>query len=234
MPPNLSPMYTGEIGLRIAVMTGHSKHSKFMSAEEYLRAEQKTKIRHEYVDGYIYAMTGTTVPHNVICTNIVGFLNRELRSSGCRAYQESIKVRVDSLNSFYYPDILVSCEPFDSKSVFLDKPILIMEVLSPSTAHIDRREKRLAYQMIPSLVEYAVVHQNRQLVELFRREAEKFELTHFTEGKLILQSLPVGHLELPLSAIYEDWNPPMRVKETEVEYDPDYPHLGSLLDPILY
>jgi Uma2 family endonuclease len=116
-----------------------------MSVDEYLSSEEHASVRREYVDGRVFAMTGVTKRHNIIAGNIYSILRAHVRGSQCRAYISDVKVRVEAANSFYYPDVMVSCEPFDHKSVFTSTPRLIVEVLSRSTAAIDRREKVLAY-----------------------------------------------------------------------------------------
>jgi len=193
---------------------------RYMTEDEYLLAEEKATIRHEYVDGCVFAMSGATDAHNIICGNIFAFLHGHVRASGCRTYMNDMKVRIQSHKTYYYPDIMVSCEPFDAKSVFKNEPALLTEVLSPSTTQIDKREKLVAYQKIASLKEYVVVYQDRQKIEVYRRESDgNWELLLFSPGEdLVLESLPNGHLRLPFATIYEGYQPPHRVKEDESCY----------------
>jgi Uma2 family endonuclease len=191
-----------------------------MTEEAYLAAEAKAKVRHEYVDGYVFAMSGSTDAHNVICGNIFSFIHRHLRGSSCRAYINDMKVRIQSARSYYYPDIMVTCEPFDADTVFKRSPVLLIEVLSPSTASKDRREKLIAYQKISELKEYLIVHQKKQQVELYRRISEtEWELIiQSGDSEITLESLPKGPMKLPFALIYESSNTPFRVKEGESEY----------------
>lgn len=192
---------------------------RYVTEEEYLRTEASASVRHEYVDGNVFAMTGSTDAHNIICGNIFSLIHGFLHGSQCRAYINDMKVRIQAVRSFYYPDIMVSCEPFEPKSVFKISPVLLIEVLSPSTASIDRREKLAAYQKISSLKEYVIVYQDRQRVELYRREADGWELMILSSGEeLLLEALPQGPLHLPFTTIYDGYDPPRRVKEPEISY----------------
>jgi Uma2 family endonuclease len=191
-----------------------------LTEEEYLRAEEKADIRHEYVNGHVFAMSGATEAHNVICVNILSSIHSYLRGSQCRAYINDMKVKIKRAKSYYYPDIMVTCEPFESKSVFKAAPVLIVEVLSPSTTQVDKREKLVAYQKIASLKEYLIVYQDRQRVDLYRRVSnDDWEVLILgSDDELVLQWLPKGPLHLPFSLIYEGYNPPCIVKESESEY----------------
>lgn len=193
-----------------------------MTEEEYLREEERATVRHEYVDGYVFAMTGSTEAHNVICGNIFSFLHGLMIGGPCRAFMNDMKVHAKLSRSYYYPDIMVTCEPFDPNSVFKSTPVLLVEILSPSTSAIDRREKLIAYRKIESLKEYLIVHQDQQKVEIHRRADnsiwETFVLT--ASDDLVIESLPERKVLLPFSVIYQGYNPPMRVKEIEEYYDP--------------
>jgi Uma2 family endonuclease len=192
-----------------------------MNEEEYLRFEEKAAIRHEFVGGHVFAMTGSTDAHNFICGNIFAQIHASLRGGKCRAYMNDMKVRIQIASSYYYPDIMVSCEGFQSKSVFKEQPVLLVEVLSPSTKQIDLREKLVAYQKITTLKEYVIVHQDRQQIDVHRRvdgESWEFE-TLSREQDLQLHSLPNGVFAMSFDTIYGDYNPPSRVKEDEESYD---------------
>lgn len=178
----------------------------YITVEEYLANEEHASLRHEYVDGRVFAMTGVTRRHNVIAGNIYSILHAHVRGSRCRAYISDVKVRVESTNSFYYPDVMVACDRFDEKSVFTASPVLIVEVLSRSTATIDRREKVLAYRQIDSLREYLIVHQKKKQAELHRKnEQGSWDIFEYgQEADLLLESIPIGPLTFSIDAIYED------------------------------
>ena len=191
-----------------------------ITEEDYLLREEIASVRHEFVDGSVYAMTGSTDAHNLICVNMLVAIQGRLRNSACRAYINDMKVKIAAVKSYYYPDIMVTCENFDAKSVSKSHPVLIVEVLSPSTAIIDLREKLRAYKKISSLIEYAIVHQDRQRIDLYRRDADGWEIIVFSKGEeLVLESLPTGRLTLPLDSIYEGYDPPGRVKESGSAYE---------------
>ncbi len=194
--------------------------SRSLSEDEYLLAEANGKIRHEYVDGHVFAMTGASEAHNLICTNLLVAIHQQLQDGPCRVYGNDMKVRIESVRSYYYPDIVVTCEPFDAKSVFKSAPVLLIEVLSPATSAIDRREKMMAYKKIVGLKEYLIVYQDRQRLELFRRTSSKewIEIMAGVGEEIVLESLPNGVFSIPLSIIYKGYNPPVRVKESEAAY----------------
>ena len=138
-----------------------------MSVEEYLAFEETAPVRHEYVDGYVYAMTGGSLRHNAIAGNIY---QRLRRGGSCHVFINDVKVRVDE-SRFYYPDVVVVCGPVDMKGQVVRNPCLIVEVLSPSTRTVDQREKVAAYRTIDSLAAYLVIEQDLQVVERHYRDA---------------------------------------------------------------
>ncbi|MDZ4835150.1 MAG: Uma2 family endonuclease [Candidatus Melainabacteria bacterium] len=193
-----------------------------LSAEDYLELEgRESSVRHEYVRGKIFAMTGATDAHNIICGNLFVALHAFIRGSGCFVYINDMKVRIEVADSFYYPDIMVTCESFNAKSVFKQSPRLIVEVLSPSTKQIDRREKLVAYQQLSSLMQYVVVYQNRMLIEVNQRNPEgEFELTRLTGSDVLrLKALPENTLSIAVSTSYEGLELPPFVEESEEEYE---------------
>ena len=193
-----------------------------LTVEEYLKSEQDAKIRHEYVAGQIFAMAGASEAHNLIVTNLIAILRPHLRGSSCRAFVSDmkVKVKVQQADIFYYPDLLVTCDPNDNKKYFKTNPKLIVEVLSDSTETTDKREKRcdpaavsaakerasrqrINYQTIESLQEYVLVSQAEIKVEIYRKDNNgnwRVE-TLGKDDKLALDS--VG-LTLTMADIYED------------------------------
>jgi len=157
---------------------GLAKLKTKISVESYLEGERISPVKHEYVYGEVYAMAGASDNHNRIAGSIYAALLNVLRSSPCEPFMGDIKVRV-SPNVYYYPDVLVSCEEAAEDPHFRNEPILIVEVISPSTEHIDRREKLLFYQQMPSLQEYVVVEQKKIAVEIHRRQPNGSWITYF-------------------------------------------------------
>ncbi|MBK1723329.1 Uma2 family endonuclease [Thiocystis violacea] len=172
------------------------------SVEDYLASEDGADVRHEYIDGELYAMTGASDRHGLIVGNIYALLRPLLRGTSCQLFANDMKVRLHVQNQdiFYYPDLLLSCDPNDRATYYRAQPCLLVEVLSDSTARIDRREKLWAYQTIPSLQECLLISQSAREVEIHRR-ARGWALETVAEGSVRLDCLDV---ELPLDVIYED------------------------------
>ena len=143
-----------------------------LTVEEYLKSEQDGEIRHEYVAGQIFAMAGASEEHNLIVGNIFALLRPHLRGSSCRAFVSDMKVKVKAQKAdiFYYPDLLVTCDPNDRERYFKTNPNLIVEVLSDYTETTDKRENRINYQTIDSLQEYVLVSQDEIKVEIYRKD----------------------------------------------------------------
>lgn len=139
---------------------------------EYLEGEPHSEVRHEYIDGAVYAMAGGTQSHNLISGNIFASLHFLVSNGPCRPFINDMKVRVKTLSSesYYYPDVMVACEEIGPKDQFIERPKLIIEVLSESTERIDRNEKFLAYTSLASLDTYILVSQDRKEVTVARRE----------------------------------------------------------------
>ncbi|NJN60618.1 MAG: Uma2 family endonuclease [Coleofasciculaceae cyanobacterium RL_1_1] len=144
----------------------------YITPDDYLAAEEISPIRHEYRDGEVFAMTGGTRNHHTIAGNLFFRLKNHLRGSGCRTFMEGMKLRVQESNSFYYPDVVVTCDDRDrpNNEQYINHPSLIIEVLSPSTARFDRTEKFADYRTISSLSEYVLVSTDHQQIEQFQRD----------------------------------------------------------------
>lgn len=136
-------------------MIAQPQHSRKMTAEEYLEWEATQEFRHEYIDGEIYTMTGSSIPHNDIALNLYRTLYPHLRSRGCRVNVSDVKVQANQNSRYFYPDLVISCHPDDLQSrQFIQHPTVIIEILSPSTANYDHTKKLKYYRQIPSLQEY--------------------------------------------------------------------------------
>jgi Uma2 family endonuclease len=199
--------------------------TRILTAEQYLEFENNSNARHEYVDGQVFAMTGGTAAHAVICSNLLAIIHSHLRGTGCRAFTNSMKVHVKAANSFYYPDIMVTCEPFVAKSTFTVSPVVIVEVLSPSTKQIDCREKLVAYRKLESLRQYVLVHQNKMLIEVYTKGVDgSWQASQLRRpDELALEFLPGGVLAIPVPEIYGEVEPPSVVSEEEEEYEAGSP-----------
>jgi Uma2 family endonuclease len=176
-----------------------------ISEQEYLELERAAEFRHEYYDGFMYAMSGGSWVHGSIVQNVSRLLDSALRARGCSVRTTDIRVRV-SRRLYTYPDVLVVCGApkfaDDQKDTVLN-PTLIIEVLSPSTERYDRGAKAAQYRTVESIEELAFVSQNEARVEVFRRRApNEWVLSEFVGLESSCRFQSVG-CELALSQIYE-------------------------------
>jgi Uma2 family endonuclease len=155
-----------------------------MSIEDYLDWEPQQEMRYEYVDGEVLAMTGGTIPHNDIALNLYSALRPHLRSQDCRVNVSDVKAQVSPNSPYFYPDLVVSCDPRDRNArKFIQYPKLIVEVLSPGTEAYDRGDKFTAYRNLPSLQEYVLVDSEKISVDCYRRgEGRMWLYTPYTTG----------------------------------------------------
>jgi Uma2 family endonuclease len=182
-------------------------HHHWFSAEDYHQIEENNPDRKfEYVDGQIFEMSSETFEHSQIAVNLIREISTHLRRKACQIVNSGMHVLPSgSDDPSYLPDITVTCSPDDYKrgSKAIRYPRLIIEVLSPSTVRVDRNEKRIAYQMCPTLQEYVMVSSLRQEVEVLRRGVEgEWEKTMYLAG----ETVPLLSIELSIamSDIYED------------------------------
>lgn len=176
----------------------------FLTPEEYLAFERKATTKHEYLNGQIVAMSGASREHNLITVNTVNQLYTQLIDGGCETYVSEMRVKNHQTDSYTYPDIVVVCdEPRFEDDVFdtLLNPIVLIEVLSPSTEAYDRGEKFAHYRQIASLQEYVLVSQDRISVEHYLRQGTQWLLTEFRGLQEVLSLISI-RCELCLSDIY--------------------------------
>ncbi len=164
-----------------------------LSPEEYLRFEEHSQTRHEYVDGIVYEMPGESLEHNQIAGNIYAELRKPARVSGCKLAIEGVKLWLPQLNRYYYPDVMVLCDPRDTDSHIFRYPCFIAEVISPHTEATDRREKLQAYKSIETLQTYWIVDPSARSLEVFERHQDWQGL------RLEAGSARVGCLNLEIS-----------------------------------
>ena len=178
---------------------------RLLDESEYLTLEASSPVRHEYVAGEIFAMTGASIRHNIIAGNLYTALRTHLRGTPCRALMEGVKLYLKKERSYFYPDVMVTCESrlleLDGETQLVDSPTLIIEVLSPSTEGIDRREKLRAYRTLPSLKEYALVSQDECKLELYRRRGDiGWDIITFEPGDTV--ELASVELQMPIADVY--------------------------------
>lgn len=178
-----------------------------MTTDDYLVWEETQAEKHEFVAGEVFAMVSARQDHVIVSGNIFAALKQCLRGTPCRAYIADLKLRVETADAFFYPDVMVSCHPGDLKNQqYISHPTLIVEVLSDSTAAYDRGDKFAAYRDLESLKEYVIVGIDSRRVECFRRTAENEWLLHDYHGEVNCEFHSLG-ISLALSEIFEDIEP---------------------------
>ena len=176
----------------------------YITPQEYLALERKAAYKSEYLDGHIIAMSGASFKHSLIISNISGELHLQFKGRGCSVHTNDMRVSPNPRDSYFYPDVVVVCgEPQFEDEAFdtLLNPIVIIEVLSPSTEAYDRGEKFRRYQQLASLKEYVLVSQDKVWVEHHRRHGAQWILSHYRSLEEVLL-LPAIGCEVPLSDIY--------------------------------
>lgn len=181
----------------------------FISAQEYLRRERlRQDGRAELVNGEIYAMAGASRRHNRIVSSLDVLLNLALKDTRCEALVADMRVKVSETGMYTYPDVVVTCEPEfeDEHEDTLLNPVVIFEVLSPSTQNYDRGDKFAHYRRIPSLKHYVLVGSEEQVVDHYaRKTADQWLLTSYRNPSDVLSLDPPG-VRLSLEAIYQRLN----------------------------
>jgi Uma2 family endonuclease len=163
-----------------------------MSAQVYLEAEELSAERHEYVDGIVYERPGESLENNEIAGNIYTLLRVLAFQKKCRVAFEGVKLWLPHLNRYYYPDVMVLCDERDTQlknSKIFQYPCFLVEVVSPSTAAIDRREKLQAYRTIETLSGYLIVDASQRLLEYYERTANSWQVSRLSEGTVTVACL---------------------------------------------
>lgn len=174
---------------------------KPITEDEYLASEAASPVKREYLFGLVHAMAGASERHNMIALTVASACHAAARGGTCRTFMSDMRLRLDAGNIYYYPDVMVVCDALDNDPMFKTAPSLIVEVMSPATEAIDRREKLAAYRRLPSLREYVLIAQDEVKVEVYRRVSPReWGLSAFGAGdSLELVCLP---LTLPVAEIY--------------------------------
>jgi Uma2 family endonuclease len=179
------------------------KPHRLPTVEEYLALEEESTVRHEYVAGMIYAHAGGTSMHNAIAANVLAALWNAARGGPCRVYGSDMRLRAAD-DVFYYPDLTVVCgdDEAGDDALYKHAPFLVVEITSPSTESIDRREKAFTYRKIPTLQAYLIADQNRRWVERHWRDQNgEWRQGGLTDKGTI--SIPCPETRLSLDEIYE-------------------------------
>ncbi len=191
-----------------------------MTIDEFLAWEMAQEDRFEFIDGVVYAMSGGSSPHNVVTLNVSATLWNAAGDGHCRVYQEGEKLRIDE--EFFYPDVMVVCEPDGDDEYMAYHPCVLVEVLSPGTAHVDRGRKLAAYRTLPSLRAYLIVSQEYRHVERHWRDAadapwQREDLTP-ADGSVPVPCPADG--ALPFALIYRGATVPERPPLRRVREEP--------------
>lgn len=181
-----------------------------MSAADFLEWEQSQTEKHEYLDGMVYpvyAMVGARDAHVTVALNLASLLKAHLRGGPCRVYISDMKLRVEASNSYFYPDVFVTCDARDRADEACKRfPSLVIEVLSERTANYDRGEKFAVYRQLESLQEYALIDPRRFTIDCFRRDASAHWVLYPFAGEETVEFESIT-FTAPLSAVFEDVEP---------------------------
>ena len=180
-----------------------AEQAQLLTVEEYLEGEQSSEIRHEFIGGVVYAMAGASDEHSQIVGNLATATHRHLRGKACRVFMLDalLRLRIAGDDLFYYPDLMIACDPRDTDRYFKRFPRVLIEVLSETTERTDRREKFISYTQIETLEEYVLVAQDRMEVTVFRR-ANQWQPEILTKAELSLRLTSID-FAMPLGGIYE-------------------------------
>jgi len=173
----------------------------FVPVDDYLEGELRAEERHEYVGGRVVAMAGATEQHETVALNLAAAMLQHLRGKGCRVFKGDMKVRLNlnGMDLFYYPDIMVTCDPEDKQPLYKERPKIIVEVMTEYKS--DHVEKLFAYQQIESLEEYLIVNHDpaHPKAWLYRRDREWTVAEGAPEGRIRLETIG---FETPLEELY--------------------------------
>ena len=173
------------------------KTTDLISVEEYLAGELSSDIKHELIDGTVYAMAGASANHERISGNIYRKLGNHLENKPCEPFGSDMKLRINA--NFFYPDVMVDCHFDNAEPYFTETPLIIVEVLSRSTRKKDTTLKFISYINIPSLQEYVLIEQDFVDVQVFRRSENWLARHYFLGDEVTFESIA---LTLPVEDIY--------------------------------
>ncbi|MFM2312304.1 MAG: hypothetical protein RLZZ04_1580 [Cyanobacteriota bacterium] len=172
--------------------------------EEYFQWEEGQQLRHEYINGEVYAMSGGTINHSKIASNLNFILKSHLRGGGCQVLTSDARVNIVQSNDYVYPDLSVTCDDRDrTTSQYITYPCLVIEVLSTSTANYDRGDKFRMYRRNPSLQDYLLIDTEKIAIDLYRHnELGNWEIVNYQAGDTI--KLQCINLSCLIEDVYED------------------------------
>lgn len=160
---------------------------QLISVDDYLAGEINSEIKHEFIEGEVYAMAGASRNHDRLAGNVYAKLHAHLENQPCEPFSSDLKIRV--AHNFFYPDAMVVCDETNLQEYYTDSPIIVVEVLSKSTRQTDQTLKRHAYQSLPSLQEYMLIEQDFVDVEISRRSNHWQPEHHYLDDDIYLASI---------------------------------------------
>jgi Uma2 family endonuclease len=177
----------------------------FLTPEQYLEIERKAEFKSEYYQGEMFAMGGARFAHTVVVSNISGELHQQLRRGPCTVSSSDLRVRVSATGLYTYPDVVVVCDPqfLDGHFDVVLNPVLLVEVLSPSTEAYDRGRKFKHYRAIESLQAYLMLASDRVQADLYTRQPDGGWLLTSASNQEDVLSLPSIGCQLTLADLYE-------------------------------
>jgi Uma2 family endonuclease len=171
--------------------------------EEYFAWEEQQLVRHEYIDGEVYAMSGGSISHSEIALNFGSLLKNHLRGSGCKTLNSDARVNILASSHYVYPDVSVTCDERDKTTTqYITYPCLVIEVLSSSTEAYDRGNKFKLYRRNPCLQEYVLVDAEAISIELFRKVDDNWSIIDYEPGDVV--ELASIKLTFSIEQVYED------------------------------
>lgn len=189
-----------------------------MTVDEYLRFDESSPLKHEYVAGEVYAMSGVTLRHNRISLNVATRLFSVAGDGPCQVFSTDVRLQAAD-DVYYYPDVMVVCGAVGQLDVIVREPCVVVEVTSPSTARIDRREKVAAYREVPSLLAYLIVDHRRRRVERHWRDGPTAPWVRDEVAGDARVPVPCLDVELALDEIYHRVDLPSVGEPDVVEYE---------------
>ena len=184
-----------------------AKELLYITAEDYLASERLATEKHEYFEGEIFAMSGASIPHNVIFKNTYVDLGSKLKGKKCQPYGSDLRIHIPKNSLYTYPDISIICGDFDTTDDKFDtitNPSVLFEILSFSTQKYDRIEKFELYRQIDSLKEYIMIHSDCVHVVKYVRNADNTWILTDYENIIDVLTIETTDTLLKLSDIYFD------------------------------
>ncbi len=176
-----------------------------LSFEDYIQLEQETNTKYEYHNGEVFAMAGGSTNHSVISGNVFfeARLALQNKKSGCNPFNSDTKLQIPSRNKYVYPDMIVVCDPKDVGAQAVQNPIIIVEVLSDSTAQYDRGDKFKLYRSISFLQEYILIAQDKPAIDIFSRRGDLWRISS-VEGLDQTLTIDALGIKIPMERIYQN------------------------------